>query len=553
MAIGLLIATGWTSVRAQEQTVGLFLNDERAYEGYTLIAPIFHTNTYLVNNEGQLVHSWEHQVGPGSAVYLLPNGNLLRGARVTNPAINFGGLGGRMQEVTWEGAVVWEFLYSDSLHALHHDVARLPNGNVLMISYEYHSADNAAEAGRDPASLPTGAFWPEQIIEVRPTPPEGGEIVWTWRVWDHLIQDLDASKDNFGVVEDHPELVDINYASARNSDWLHMNAINYNAELDQIIMSIPGFHELWVIDHSTTSEEAAGHTGGRSGKGGDLLYRWGNPEAYRKGTSEDRRLQFQHDVQWIEPGLPGAGNMMIFDNGINRMYSTVREIAPPIDENGAYLFASDSSFSAPEEIWNYDKPGEFFSGFASGQQRLPNGNTLIAEAQTGRIFEIIENGEIVWEYVNPVTNEGPVAQGDSIPPISAERPWLTNSVFRAYRYGVDYPGLQGKDLTPKGTIELAPTATDSEGDIPTGFVLSQNFPNPFNPTTAISFSVPRPSDVTLTVYNVLGQHVTTLTDGRYGQGTYVVHFDATGLPSGVYFYRLESERVISTKMMLLLQ
>ena len=59
--------------------------------------------------------------------------------------------------------------------------------------------------------------------------------------------------------------------------------------------------------------------------------------------------------------------------------------------------------------------------------------------------------------------------------------------------------------------------------------------------------------MTLTVYNVLGQHVTTLTDGRYGQGTYVVHFDATGLPSGVYFYRLESERVISTKMMLLLQ
>ena len=89
--------------------------------------------------------------------------------------------------------------------------------------------------------------------------------------------------------------------------------------------------------------------------------------------------------------------------------------------------------------------------------------------------------------------------------------------------------------------------------IPEDFALSQNYPNPFNPTTAISFSVPRPSDVTLTVYNVLGQHVTTLADGHYGQGTYVVRFDAAGLPSGVYFYRLESERVNSTKMMLLLQ
>ena len=84
---------------------------------------------------------------------------------------------------------------------------------------------------------------------------------------------------------------------------MHVNAVAYNAELDQIVLSSPHFNEIWIIDHGTTTEEAKGHTGGRWGKGGDILYRWGNPRAYRNGTKLDQRLFYQHNIQWIPKGL----------------------------------------------------------------------------------------------------------------------------------------------------------------------------------------------------------------------------------------------------------
>ena len=87
---------------------------------------------------------------------------------------------------------------------------------------------------------------------------------------------------------------------------MHTNAVAYNAELDQIMLSIHAFSEVWIIDHGTTTEEAASHSGGKRGKGGDLLYRWGNPRAYRTGTNVDQRLFAQHNAHWIPEGLPGA-------------------------------------------------------------------------------------------------------------------------------------------------------------------------------------------------------------------------------------------------------
>ena len=119
---------------------------------------------------------------------------------------------------------------------------------------------------------------PDHVIEVEPNGSSGGNIVWEWHVWAHLIQDYDPAKDNYGVVEDHPELIDINFmAISAGKDLNHINAIDYNEEFDQILLTSAGQDEIWVIDHSTTTEESAGHTGGTSGKGGDLLYRWGNP------------------------------------------------------------------------------------------------------------------------------------------------------------------------------------------------------------------------------------------------------------------------------------
>ena len=228
---------------------------------------------------------------------------------------------------------------------------------------------------------------------------------------------------------------------------------------------------------------------------------------------------------------------------------------PPVDENGVYGTEPDGTFSPSEIIWDYSDPGVFYSSVVSGVQRLPNGNTLIAEGVKGHIFEVTSEGETVWRYVNPVTRDGPLARTDSIPPNSPRAPAiLANMIFRAFRYAPDYPAFVGKDLTPKGPIEIVTTATEGEADVPTDFALAQNYPNPFNPTTAISFSLPRPSDVTLSVYNMLGQRVATLADNkRYAQGRHGVIFDATGLSSGVYLYRLDAEGFISTKTMLLVQ
>jgi len=277
------------------QTVGLFVNEEGSYNGYTLFAPLQYRTTYLIDNAGRLVQSWDSAYTPGNSVYLLENGNLLRTAtlpRGPNSKFGAGGAGGRVEEFTWDGTLVWEFEYSSDQHLQHHDIERLPNGNVLMIAWAHKTAAEAVAAGRDPDLLADGELWPDHIIEVEPTGAAGGNIVWEWHVWDHLIQDFDPTKDNYGVVADHPELIDLNFdgASRGQADWNHINSVDYNAQFDQILLSVPRFSEVWVIDHSTTTEEAAGHSGGNSGKGGDILYRWGNPQAYRVGDAGSEAL-----------------------------------------------------------------------------------------------------------------------------------------------------------------------------------------------------------------------------------------------------------------------
>jgi len=445
------------------QTVGLFVNQEGSYDGYTLFAPLQYSTTYLIDNAGRLVQSWGSDYTPGNSVYLLENGNLLRTAalpRGPNSRFGTGGAGGRVEEFTWDGTLVWEFEYSSDQHLQHHDIEKLPNGNVLMIAWEHKTAAEAIAAGRDPDLLTDGELWPDHIIEVEPTGATGGNIVWEWHVWDHLIQDYDSTKDNYGVVADHPELIDLNFdgTSRGQADWNHINSVDYSAQFDQILLSVPRFSEVWVIDHSTTTEEAAGHSGGNSGKGGDVLYRWGNPQAYRAGDAVERKLFSQHDAQWIESGLPGEGNILVFNNGNGRpggAHSSVDEFAPPVDASGNYALTPGTAYGPEEQAWIYtaENPTNFFSGHISGAQRLLNGNTLVCDGAHGAFFEVTSEGEIVWKYVNPVTGEGPLTQGD---PISTGQKGQINQVFRAYRYGPDYAGLAGKDLTPGDPIELYP-------------------------------------------------------------------------------------------------
>ena len=276
------------------------------------------------------------------------------------------------------------------------------------------------------------------------------------------------------MVAEHPELIDLNFrlseVAGRETPWgwTHSNGIDYNPELDQIMLSPRHFSEVWIIDHSTTRAEAAGSSGGNSGQGGDLLYRWGNPRAYRAGTLDDQQLFWPHNPQWIPPGQPGAGNILIFNNGLEfpdfrRDYSSVDEIVPPVD--GANYRLNPGVAYAPEEpVWTYTAatPSDFFASALSGAQRLPNGNTLICDGVNGTLFEVTPAGKTVWKYVNPTTSSGPLRQGEPVPTeqLRSGREVPANQVYRAYRYAPDYPGLQGMDLTPGEPIELDSTYSD---------------------------------------------------------------------------------------------
>ncbi len=480
--------------KAAPAKVGLLLNDPRAFRGYTLIAPMFSKTTYLIDIEGKVVRTWASDCTPGVSAYLLESGHLLRpGAHQPTPS-GFGpGAGGRVQEFDRDGGLVWDFTYVSEKRLPHHDVTKLPNGNVLMVVWEKKTKEEVLAAGRRPDIAGNAGLHPDYLIEVKPTGKTTGDIVWEWHLWDHLVQDHDRSKPNFGNVADHPELVDLNFGAGegpiapmmatkdgvaklrslgylgstpapsaknapkpdekskaepdekskpepdkkskaalksksasdggrpnRGADWTHFNAVAYNPDLDQILVSVHAFSEIWIIDHSTTTAEAASHKGGRSGKGGDLLYRWGNPRAYRNGSKMEQRLFSQHNAHWIRPGLSGEGHLLIFNNGSGRPggdSSSVDEIVLPVDSQGQYIRNRRGPYGPIEAIWSYCAPkkSEFYSFFISGAQRLPNGNTLICSGANGTIFEVTPEKEVVWKYTNPVMGNpgGPGGPGRS--------------------------------------------------------------------------------------------------------------------------------------------
>jgi hypothetical protein len=443
VVLGVTTLTAWGDLPDEPKPapvkpiVGRLLNDVKACKGYTLIAPSFSKITYLIDMEGRVVQSWNSDCTPGFSAYLLENGNLLRTGAIANPPFFGGGSGGRIQEFTWDGKLVWDYSYHSDKELPNHDVCRLPSGNVLMIIWQKKSSQDANASGRRPETVAKdGYMLSGSILEVRPTGKTAGKIVWEWHTWDHLIQDFDQSKANYGDVGAHPELIDLNFGDATiaamvakpdelkrlraigyvgnagrqgmrpQTDWLHINAVAYNPGLDQIMLSVFEFSELWIIDHSTKPAESARHKGGRYGKGGDVLYRWGNPRSYRAGTIKEQKLFGQHNAHWIDKGCPGAGHVLIFNNGLKRTggaYSTVDEIVLPVDAAGGYEYTAGSPFGPDKIVWSYVAPKriDFYAPFISGAQRLPNGNTLICAGTNGTVFEVTPNGEIVWKYVNP--------------------------------------------------------------------------------------------------------------------------------------------------------
>ena len=363
-------------------------------EGYFLYTPIYGRTTYLINETGVVNHTWESAYTPNLDSYMLDNGTILLAIASGN---------GGLQKIAYDGTILWEYHYTGGAYASH-DIVPLPNGDVIMIMQEIKSRPQTIQMGRDPDTF-GNTFLPDCIIQVHQTGPTSGDIVWEWHMWDHLIQDFDPDKDNYGIVSEHPELIDINFGEYFCGDWIHMNSVDYNPKFDQILMSAHNFNEIWIIDHSTTTEEAASHEGGRYNHGGDLLYRWGNPQAYDRGTPADERLFFQHQVSWIKPGLPGAGHILVFSNGNNRPTgprSSIDEFAPDVNNNtGEYQLQPDSAYGPSDLTWQYYLPIQYYSDIWSGVQRMLNGNSLSCSGTSGVFLEVTPEKEIVWTYVNP--------------------------------------------------------------------------------------------------------------------------------------------------------
>ena len=445
------------------RTIGLLANTSKALEGYLLYSPKQNKMTYLISNDGRIVHQWNaSQYSPGQSSYLLENGDLLRPCQTQGQLSSGGGEGGRVEEYDWDGNLVWQLDYSTATYMQHHDIRRLPNGNILMLVVEKKTYAEAIAAGFNPSKFQPdiaqkGYMLPDEIVEIAPTKPVGGTVVWSWHVWDHLIQDYDATKANYGVVKSNPQLIDAaGDQKALPLFWNHMNSIDYNTTLDQIAVSVRGNSEVWVIDHSTTTAQAAGHTGGVRGKGGDLLYRWGNPICYRSGTVSDERYFQQHDVEWVPAGYPGAGDFTCFDNGLGRgTYSSVDEFTPAVDASGNYSGVVGSAIPPTSLSWSYvaDAAHPMYSENISGAHRLRNGSTMICSGGQGQFREVTSSGEIVWEYVCPVDATGPLAQG-TVPPSDPTHPLEgMNSVFRVYKYPSDYAAFTGKTLVPGAYVE----------------------------------------------------------------------------------------------------
>lgn len=389
-------------------------------DGYAIYNQNNSNTCYLIDSEGDIAHIWSCPTAANYASALKDNGNLVRGAQASNAPIDGPATGGLIQELDPDANVVWEFEYSTETVITHHDIALMPNGNVLMIAWEEISEEDMVSWGYEGDD----DVHATHIIEVQQD-GTGGEIVWEWHVIDHLVQDVDDTKPNYGDISDNWQLLDINVPAGTGGgpgggngplDWLHVNGIDYNETLDQIVFTSRYLSEVFVIDHSTTTDEAATHEGGNSGMGGDFLYRWGNPGNYDTPGTQVIPAAV-HDSRWIKEGRPNAGWIQIFNNEGNNGQSTIDAINAP--HNG-YVFdkVEGEQFEPASYSWRHECIDD-----ASGQSasdRMTNGNVFVnlsgGFGGGGYMYEATEDGTIVFQY-----------NADS---------------EKAFRYECDHPGIQ---------------------------------------------------------------------------------------------------------------
>ncbi|MFM2134893.1 MAG: hypothetical protein RL021_293 [Bacteroidota bacterium] len=535
---------------------------------YTLYSVQNQTAAYLCDTNGTTFHTWSGLTGgTGYSSYMMPGGTLVRTVRNTGNVLNGGGMTGRVQKVSYSGSLLWDFTYSSSTYCLHHDICPLPNGNVLMISYDVKTAADLTAAGYAAAGH---TIWSEKIIEVQPSGPTTGTIVWEWKLWDHLTQNVDPARANYNpTVIDHPELMNVNFQST-SSDWIHMNGIDWDSTLDQIVVSSHNLNEVYVIDHSTTTAEAAGHTGGNSGKGGDFLYRWGNPAAY--GAAGSRIFNVVHDAHFVPADCPRAGYIVGYNNGgitSPTQQSCADLINPP--RNGYNFLINPGSAYAPTTYDARIPCGGYNSNMGNSQQ-LPNGNSLVCIAQSGTIKEFDINGTLLW-----TKNAGGTAPQafrysacylsgtpPATPAITDSVAILTTTASAAYQWfenGVPIAGANSQNFIPthNGNYEVAVRDlngcwSDTSASFPyieTGVVQVYDdrdltvYPNPSSGLVELSGGAVDGKNFTATIIDQQGRTV------RIQDNTH--RFDLTSAGSGIYTLTVRGDHVLLNKRIIIAQ
>ena len=320
---------------------------ERAFPGYTLFAPQSGGGkVYLIDLDGNPVHTWQMPYPPGNYGYLTERGTYFYNGQITEDSKRFISKkpwkGGVALEADWNGRVLWEVRHRDH----HHDGIRLRNGNVLLIcvaQLPQHLVPRV-KGGRA-GTEHNGEMYADYLVEMT----TDGRAMWEWRSWEHLDPETDC----------------ITAAQDEREDWTHANGLAELPDSD-IVVSFRHISTVIIIDR----------------KSGNIIWKLGAPP-----------LSGQHAPM----PLPN-GNLLLFDNGPHRL-----------DHTMTFSRIIEVDLATKRIVWKYQEKREyeFYSPRMSNAQRLPNGNTLICEGDFGRFFEVTREGELVWEYVNPYFGEGP--------------------------------------------------------------------------------------------------------------------------------------------------
>ena len=427
--------------------------------------------TRLIDSAGEVLHTWDSNIfaPSGTSAYLREDGLLLRAGQsgAVPPGAFLPGSWSTVQLVEMDGTVVWEYTQQVAGElTFHHDITPIRNGNILVTVWEFLPVAEMVALGWEPVNNVNGV-WMEKIQELEPNLLDGStNVVWEWAIENHIVQDRDENAPNFGDVGEERGRLDINFnAGIQNGDYFHISGIDYSEERDEIVLCPNNIDELWVIDHSTTTAEAATSTGGARGQGGEIIYRWGNPAVYdfHNGSTEPRFLSGAHDPRWCVD--PDSGEIQLTVHNNDRVDDTPGDAESqallldlPFNESGDYVIGDAETFlpEVPVVLYEQDPADPFFSTRIMGSaQRLSNGNILITLALRRTLVEVTQAGEIVWE--EEITSGG-------------------NFIFKSQNYPVSFSGFQNLPFNVlKGDVNLDDAVTFADITPFIGVLFAGNF------------------------------------------------------------------------------